>query len=84
MDINKELEKIHERNKKVEADKAWETSHFRMLMILIFTYVVAYFFMLIADMERPYLGAFVPVLGFFLSTLSLPWLKKWWIKKFWK
>lgn len=84
MNILEEIKKIHERNKKVEADKAWETSWFRMFMILLFTYIIAYVFMVIVGLEKPYFGALVPVLGFFLSTLSLPPLKKWWIKRFYK
>jgi hypothetical protein len=29
----------------------------------------------------PFFKAFVPVVGYVLSTLSLPFLKRWWIKK---
>ena len=44
MEINnleKEIEKIKERNKKVELDKAWETSWIRRIGIMILTYIVA-------------------------------------------
>ena len=44
MDI-KELEKrvsnIEERNKRVEGDKAWETSTLRKILIIILTYIFA-------------------------------------------
>ncbi|MFH1218251.1 MAG: hypothetical protein V1679_00200 [Candidatus Peregrinibacteria bacterium] len=80
MSIQEELKKIQARNKKVEADKAWEVSYFRAGVIVVFTYAVAYAFMVIAGLEKPWLGAGVPVIGYFLSTLSLPPLKKWWIR----
>ena len=79
MNVQKELKQIAERNKRVEADKAWEVSGFRMGIILVFTYVIALLFMVIAGIENPWLGALVPVIGYFLSTLSLPSLKKWWL-----
>lgn len=82
MNTKKEVEKILKRNKKVEADKAWEISGFRMFIILAFTYVIAFAFMVIAGLEKPWLGAFVPVIGYGLSTLSLPPLKKWWTKRY--
>ncbi len=39
-DIEKEIEKIKERNKRVEKDKAWETSWTRRICIMILTYIV--------------------------------------------
>ena len=84
MELEKEIEKIRRRNKKVEGDKAWETSAFRMVTLVVFTYIVAFVFLWISDFEKPWLGAIVPAIGFFLSTLTLPPLKKWWIKKFFK
>jgi len=82
MEVKKEVQKIQERNKKVEADKAWELSKFRKFIILLFTYLIALVFMMIVELERPWIGACVPTLGYFLSTLTIPPLKNWWIKKF--
>lgn len=84
MDTQKEIEKILERNNRVEADKAWEKSFFRLIILLLFTYVVAFFFMYIVGLEDAWLAAFVPVIGYGLSTLTLPPLKRWWIKKLYK
>ena len=39
-ELKMEIEKIKERNKKVEVDKAWETSFVRRLCICILTYIV--------------------------------------------
>lgn len=77
-----EIEKIKARNKRVEDDKAWETSWFRIIFITLVTYLVALWFMYIIDLNRPYLNALVPTGGYFLSTLTIPVLKKWWIRKY--
>lgn len=37
MDLNKEIEEIKKRNKRVELDKAWETSWTRKICICILT-----------------------------------------------
>ena len=44
--LNYEVDKIKERNARVEIDKAWETSLTRKLLILVLTYfvVVIFFF----------------------------------------
>ncbi len=84
MDFEKEILSIKERNKRVEGDKAWEKSFFRLFMIMLLTYVFAFLLMLWADLERPWLGALVPAIGFAISNFTLPPLKKWWTKKYHK
>ncbi|MCX6754017.1 MAG: hypothetical protein NTV03_03115 [Candidatus Nomurabacteria bacterium] len=74
------LNKIEERNKKVELDKAWETSFVRILSISIITYIAAIFVLYSIGVSKPYLSALIPVLGFILSTQSIPIVKKYWIK----
>lgn len=78
------LDEIKERNARVEADKAWETSWVRRLFIASVTYVIAAFYMNYAGLGNAYLSAFVPTGGYLLSTLSLPYLKKIWINKCYK
>jgi len=51
MNVEKEIQKIHERNAKVETDKAWETSVFRAVLILVLTYLVILSFMLVSKIE---------------------------------
>lgn len=79
-----EIAKIHERNTKVETDKAWETSYFRKISIAILTYMVIALFFYSANLSRPLLNAIVPTAGFILSTLSLSFLKSIWLKYFQK
>jgi hypothetical protein len=78
--IERELELIRQRNAKVEADKAWETSGLRISAICAITYVVACALLAVIRVERFWLSALVPVLGFYLSAQSLPAIKKWWTK----
>lgn len=76
------VENITQRNIRVEADKAWETSYFRKGCIALLTYFVAVLFMWSIGVQKPLLNALIPVLGFLLSTLSLPAIKQWWIQKY--
>ncbi len=76
-----EIEKIKERNKRVELDKAWETSLARKILIIILTYIVIVVFFYFAGLPKPFVNSIVPALAFFLSTLTLPLFKKIWIKR---
>ena len=81
-DIKKEINEIKQRNKRVEADKAWETSGTRKVIVAILTYIVIVIFFYFAGLSRPFVNSIVPALAFYLSTLSLPFFKKIWLKKF--
>jgi len=78
--LEQELALIKQRNFRVEADKAWETSVFRISSICIVTYIVAATVMYFIGVEKYWLNAFVPTLGFFLSARSLRFIKRWWIR----
>ena len=78
--IEEELRQIQVRNKRVEADKAWETSWFRRALLVVLTYVVIGLFMQAVRIQNPWISAVVPSLGFILSTLSLEIIKKIWLK----
>lgn len=84
MDLEKEVIEIQARNKRVEMDKAWETSFFRKLSILLLTYLVVVLTMFVLGIDNFFVNALIPSLGFFLSTLTLPFLKKSWLKKHFK
>ena len=80
--LEKEILLIKQRNKKVELDKAWETSATRKVLIAIFTYIIISLFLFSAGIENPWLNAIVPSVAFIFSTLSLPFFKTWWAKHF--
>lgn len=74
------LKEIHERNKRVEADKAWETSKTRKIIITVATYLMIVLLLWLINAPKPWFNALVPALAFVLSTLTLPIIKKWWLK----
>lgn len=80
-ELLKRVEAIEQRNKKVENDKAWETSLLRRILIMVLTYLFACLYLKVADTTNPYLGAVVPVAGFFLSTWTLKYVKNYWLNK---
>lgn len=82
MDLEKEIKKIQERNKRVELDKAWETSWTRRICIMILTYIVVIIYSyVITEFDNIFLSSLVPVIGFTLSTLSLKLVRKNWENK---
>lgn len=79
--LETEIQNLKERNKKVELDKAWEKSWTRRITIMILTFIVASIWLLVIKESHVLLKAIVPVLGYLLSTLSIPQIKKLWINK---
>ena len=77
--IESQIQAINERNKRVEAEKAWEVSWFRRISIAVLTYVTATVFLILIGNERPWFNAIVPPIAYILSTLSLPPLRRWWM-----
>lgn len=84
MDRLKKLElrvrKIEKRNARVEAEKAWETSIMRKFLLSIFTYLAVFSYLAAINVPRPLLHAIVPTVGFLLSTLTLPFFKRMWMR----
>lgn len=79
-DLEKEIEKLKERNRRVETDKGWETSLTRRGLLVIFTYLAIGLYLNAIRMENPWLNAIIPSVAFLLSTLTLPYFKNLWIK----
>lgn len=79
-DARKEIEAIKERNRRVEADKAWETSNARKAVIAGFTYVLAVVILISIQAPEPFFNALIPTAGFLLSTMTFGFLKAWWIR----
>lgn len=89
MDIDARLKKCEEilhsiadRNSRVEAEKAWETSLGRKISIVILTYALMCLVFYILNVDAFALNAIVPTLGYFLSTLSLPVVRRFWLSKY--
>ena len=81
MNLEEEIKKIQERNKRVELDKAWETSWTRKICICILTYIVVVAYSnIIRYFDNGLLSSLVPVIGFTLSTSSLKYIRIIWEK----
>ena len=81
MDIEKEIAEIKERNRRVEIDKAWETSWTRRLFISVVIYIVAGIWLAMIYDTHAWLKALIPAVAYVFSTLSLPFIKAWWQTK---
>lgn len=80
-ELQNEIIKIKERNKKVELDKKWETSWIRRICICILTYIVVVIYsFIVRNYDNIFLSSLVPVIGFTLSTLSLKVVRNIWEK----
>lgn len=78
------IKKLEARNKSVELNKTWETSYTRRILIIMFTYVAIALYLKFIVGINPWINAIVPTIGFLLSTLTLPWFKKLWVKHIYK
>jgi hypothetical protein len=81
INLKKEIEEIKKRNARVEADKAWEISRERRLLIALLTYIVVLLFFLAAQLPNPFVNSLVPTIGFLVSTLTVDLAKKEWMKR---
>lgn len=79
--LKEEVERIKARNKRVEADKAWEISKTRTLFIAVSTYLLIFCFMILIGDSRPFLNALVASVGYLISASTYGILKNWWLKK---
>ena len=79
-ELEEEINRIKERNRRVETEKSWETSWTRRIVVIILTYLVISLFFLFAGVSQPFINAIVPALAFVLSTASMPIFKSFWLK----
>jgi hypothetical protein len=79
-DLEKRVAAIETRNRKVEKDKAWETSWTRRITIGALTYIVVATYLLAINNDKPFINALVPAVGFMLSTLVLRRIRELWQK----
>jgi hypothetical protein len=79
--VEAELTQLRQRNIRVEADKAWETSYTRVVFLLCLTYMVTASVFWLITVPHPLRNALIPTVGYWLSTQSLPYVKKWWLRR---
>ncbi len=80
MDLEQRVQKIEERNAEVTADKAWEISFARRGLLVLFTYLAVSLYLCSIGVNNPWLNGIVPAAGFMISTLTMPFFKKLWLK----
>jgi len=80
MDTEERIRKIEDRNRRVEEDKAWETSTTRRMLLAIFTYLAIALYLSAIEISRPWVNAIVPTAGFLISSLTLPIFRMVWLK----
>ena len=80
-DLESEISIIKERNARVEGDKEWETSRTRILFIVVVTYLTTSVVFYLIEVQNFLLSALIPTIGYYLSTLSLPVLKRRWTSR---
>lgn len=77
--LRAEIEQIKARNRRVEADKAWELSKTRSGFIAASTYLLILTFMLLIGDNHAFLNALIASVGYLISTASYGILKQWWL-----
>ena len=78
--LKQEIELIKFRNKRVETDKAWETSWVRKIFIAGSTYILISIFLFSTGNNKPFLNAIVPAAAYLLSTTTLTLIRNIWIR----
>jgi hypothetical protein len=79
--LEERVEKLEARNQRVEGDKAWETSWLRRLSIMALIYFTVVFYLRFVIHIAPWINGLVPVIGYFLSTFTVGFLKKHWLSR---
>lgn len=77
--LEQRIEKLEARNRRVEGDKAWETSWTRRLSITVLTYLTLVFYLRFIAHIYPWIDALVASLGYFVSTLTIGFFKQRWL-----
>ena len=68
--LQHEIEMLKTRNKRVEAEKAWENSWQRKISILVLTYILMSLIFFMLKNPHPFTNAIIPTLGYLISTLT--------------
>lgn len=79
--LERRVAAIEQRNARVEADKAWETSWTRRILIIVLTYVIIVLVFWSVKLPSPLTNAIIPSVAFFLSTLTVPLAKRLWLAR---
>jgi putative acetyltransferase len=76
-----DIKNLQERNKMIEAEKAWETSWTRRAIIAIVTYIIVAFWLAIIGVSHNLIHALVAVASYLVGMAMLPMIKEHWIER---
>lgn len=79
-ELEQRIKQIEDRNSRVESDKDWEKSWTRRMLLIVFTYLTIGLYLSAIQVSHPWINAIVPAIGFMISTLTMPYFKKLWLK----
>ena len=74
--MEQEISALHERNRRIERDKAWETSYERRALLTAATYITIGLYLQALGIKQAWLHASVPAAGFLLSTCTLSQIRR--------
>ncbi len=78
MNLEERVKDIEERNRRVETDKAWETSIARRAAVAVLIFCAAWGWLLLQGSDTALRDALFPALGYILSTTALSALRVQW------
>lgn len=78
MNIEQKIEAIETRNRRVDADKAWEVSGARRVAIAMLVFLAAWGWLALQGSDTALRDALFPPLGYLLSTTALSALRVQW------
>lgn len=83
-EIEDSINEIKKRNERVEENKAWETSSTRKIILTASIYLMMGLLLTLIKAPDPWLNSLIPAIAFILSTLTLPFIKRWWVNHIYK
>lgn len=73
---------LEARNKRVEADKAWETSWTRTFLLMAISFMVVWCYLRYIAHDTPWKDAILAALGISVSTLTIQIAKNKWLQRY--
>jgi len=82
--LEEQVQKLILLEKYIALQKKWDQSRIRITLNASGVYLVTVIFMHVLAIENPAVSALIPVFGYVITTISLPLVKKLWIKSYLK
>jgi hypothetical protein len=79
-DVRKIINNLYKEYNEDKKHQKFNSSWTRVIIITTLTYIIMSNYMLFLEVKDPYYNAVIPATGFYLSTLSLSFVRKLWIQ----